>query len=176
MVASGRNESNRIARSACAKARRGNGVAAMKLLLSLGAVAAVCLLAQCSNQPPAPGDKDIHGRAQTNAYRDGYHHGFMDGSRMMDFNFERYHDEYKPETKEVFHTGYQKGFSEGRRNASASPADQDRAYQNGYDAGQSDAQNGASPSPDRYRSQFSTGSEASFRDGYAKGYREGRKG
>ena len=27
----------------------------------------------------------------------------------------------------------------------------------------------------RYRNQFSTGSETSFRDGYAKGYREGRK-
>jgi hypothetical protein len=148
----------------------------MKHLLSLTALAVVCLLGQCTNQPPAPGDKDIHGRAQTNAYRDGYHHGFMDGSHKLDFDFERYHDEYRPETKEVFRSGYQKGFADGRHQAPASPADEDRAYQNGYEAGQSDAQNGASPSPDRYRNQFSIGSEASFRDGYAKGYREGRKG
>ncbi len=139
-------------------------------------MAAVCLLSQCAGPPPAPGDKDIHGRKQTNAYREGYHHGFMDGSHKLDFDFERYHEEYLPETKEAFSNGYhRKGFPEGRHNAPATTEDQDRIFQNGYDAGQSDAQNGSAPDPARYRNQFSTASKASFRDGYAKGYREGRK-
>ena len=55
----------------------------MKPTQFLSALAVVCLLSQCTNPPPAPGDKDIHGRKQTNAYREGYHHGFMDGSHKL---------------------------------------------------------------------------------------------
>lgn len=139
------------------------------------ALAACMLLAQCkSGPPPAPGDQSYHGRANA-AYRNGYHHGFMDGTKKLEPNFERYHNEYTPSARELFGRAYQAGYEAGRHNAPASSGDEDRAFQNGRDAGQSDALNGVRPDPSRYRSQYSTGSEGAFRDGYAAGFEEGRK-
>jgi hypothetical protein len=141
----------------------------------LGAACLLFLLSQCAGPPPAPGDKDYHGRKQTNAYREGYHHGFMDGSRKLDPNFERYHDEYLPATQQTFAIGYQKGYDAGRPSAPATPADEERAFQNGHEAGQTDARNGLQPNHQRYRNQFSTGTEGAFHQGYVKGYEEARR-
>ncbi len=139
-------------------------------------MAAVCLLlGQCaSGPPPAPGDNSYHGK-QATAYRNGYHHGFMDGGKALDASFERYHGEYAQEMSGIFSQGYRVGYEAGRHNAPAAPVDEDRALQNGRDAGQSDAQNGLRPDPMRYRSQFSTGSEKAFQEGYQRGFAEGRK-
>jgi hypothetical protein len=136
----------------------------------------MCLmLSHCaSGPPPAPGDSAYHGK-ETRNYRNGYHHGFMDGSKKLEPSFERYHDEYPLAMSEIFSKGYQNGYEAGRHNAPATPADEERGYQNGYEAGQADAQNGTQPDPMRYRSQFSAGSEAAFREGYAKGYQDGRR-
>ena len=146
----------------------------MKLLPRLLALAALALLCQCTSPPPAPGDSAYHGK-QAAAYRLGYHHGFMDGSNKLDDNFERYHDEYQPEGREAFARGYQVGLEAGRHSATADAPDQDRVYQNGYDAGQADAENGTRPDYRRYRTQFSSGSEPSFREGYEKGWETARK-
>jgi hypothetical protein len=138
-------------------------------------LAACLLLSQCkSGPPPAPGDKAFHG-GDAKAYRDGYHHGYSDGMEKLEPSFERYYPEYSAETKEVFHGGYRAGYDAGRHGAPATSGDEDRASQNGYDAGQSDAQNGLRPDPSRYRSQYSAGSEAAFREGYARGYRDARR-
>jgi hypothetical protein len=138
-------------------------------------LAAFVLLAQCAGgPPPAPGDSAYRGK-EAKAYRNGYHHGYQDGTGKLEPSFERYYQEYPPEMSGVFSRGYQSGYEAGRHNAPANPADEDRAWQNGYDAGQGDAQNGAQPNPARCRSQYSTGSEAVFREGYAKGYQDARR-
>lgn len=139
----------------------------------LGAVL-VMLLGQCAGPPPAPGDSAYRGK-QAVAYRLGYHHGFMDGSGRRDDNFERYHDEYEPEQRDLFARGYQAGYDAGRNSAAADAADRDRAYQNGYDAGQADGVNGARPDYRRYLAQFAGASEASFREGYEKGWEDARR-
>jgi len=146
----------------------------MRFLLPFFGAALAMLLGQCTGPPPAPGDSAYRGR-QVAAYRLGYHHGFMDGSNNLDDNFERYHDEFEPVGRDAFARGYQVGHEAGRRGAAADAADQDRAYQNGYDAGQADAMNGARPDPGRYRTQFTAGSEASFREGYEKGWHDARE-
>jgi flagellar biosynthesis/type III secretory pathway protein FliH len=99
----------------------------------------------------------------------------MDGSNNLDDNFERYHDEYEPEGRDAFARGYQTGHEAGRHSAAADAADQNRAHQNGYDAGQADAMNGAKPDPRRYRTQFTTATESSFREGYEKGWHDARE-
>ena len=134
---------------------------------------ATLLLAACASPPPAPGDKAFHGKQNT-AYRLGYHHGFMDGSKKLDDNFERYHDEYLAEGRDAFARGYQIGHEAGRHDAAADDADQDRAFQNGYDAGAADAVNSTRPDHTRYRSQFSTAAEPLFREGYEKGWHDAR--
>lgn len=146
----------------------------MKTLLRPLALLALALLSQCAGPPPAPGDRAFQGRQNT-AYRLGYHHGFMDGSRKLEENFERYHDEYLPETRTAFSKGYQTGHQAGLHSAAADDADQDRAYQEGYDAGQADALNDAPPDHRRYRAQFSAASEPSFREGYERGWHEARR-
>ena len=148
---------------------------AMRHLPHLLAIAALVLLSQCIGRPPpAPGDAAYHGK-QTNAYRLGYHHGFMDGSNKLEDNFERHHDEYQPSTRDAFAKGYHLGHESGRHSAAADAADQDQAYQNGYDAGHADAQNGATPGHRRYRAQFTADTEPSFREGYEKGWHDGRE-
>ena len=137
-------------------------------------IAVVGLLTQCTGPPPAPGDKAFRGK-QTSAYRLGYHHGFMDGSNKLAENFERYHDEYQPASREAFSRGYLLGHEAGRHSAAADAADQDTAYQNGYDAGTADAINSTRPDHRRYRSQFSTASEPSFREGYEQGWHDARQ-
>ena len=145
------------------------------LLPSCLLLGAVLMLGQCaSGPPPAPGDAAYHGK-QTAAYRNGYHHGFMDGTKKLEPSFERYHEEYTPPMSTVFSQGYRAGYEAGRHNAPATSVDEDRALQNGHDAGQSDAQNGLRPDPARYRNQFSAGSEKAFREGYQQGFAEGRK-
>ena len=146
----------------------------MKYLPLLFILATAALLCQCAGPPPAPGDKTFHGKQNT-GYRVGYHHGFMDGSKKLEENFERYHDEYLPTTREAFARGYQIGHEAGRHSAAADAADQDTAYQNGYDAGAADAINGTRPDHRRYRSQFTTASEPSFREGYVKGWHDARE-
>lgn len=138
------------------------------------AIAALTLLNQCTSPPPAPGDSAYRGK-QTAAYRLGYHHGFMDGSNKLDDNFERYHVEYQPENRDAFAKGYQTGHEAGLHGAAADAADQDRAYQFGYDSGHTDSVNGARPDHRRYRRQFGTDSEQLFREGYEKGWEDGRK-
>jgi len=143
--------------------------------MGMGMLAICLLLGQCANgPPPAPGDNAYHGK-ESKAYRNGYHHGFMDGTKKLEPSFERYYNEYAPAMSSVFSRGYQTGYEAGRHNAPATPADEDRAFQNGHDAGQADSQNGMRPDPGRYRSQFSTGSEKAFREGYAKGFEDGRR-
>ncbi len=141
---------------------------------SLLTLVCALLLSQCAGPPPAPGDSVFHGK-QASAYRLGYHHGFMDGTGKLDDNFERYHDEFRPEGREAFARGYQAGHESGRRGAAADDTDLDRAYQNGHDAGLADAENGAKPDYRRYRNQFNAGSAPSFRDGYEKGWEEARR-
>lgn len=145
----------------------------MRDSLRLLGLAAALVLSHCSAPPRAPGDSVYRG-GQATAYRLGYHHGFMDGSRKLDDNFERYHDEYRPEGRDVFARGYQLGHDAGRHSAAADATEEDRAFQDGYDAGQADAENGARPDHRRYRSQFSAGSEPAFREGYNKGYHDVR--
>jgi hypothetical protein len=145
-------------------------------LLRLLALAALpLLLGQCaSGPPPAPGDSAYHGK-QTTAYRNGYHHGYMDGANRLDPSFERYHEEYAAKLSNVFSEGYRAGYEAGRHNAPAAAGDEEQAFQNGRDAGHSDAQNALRPNPARYRDQYSAGSEKAFREGYAKGFEEERK-
>lgn len=147
----------------------------MKLLPCLLALAVVALLSQCqTTPPPAPGDGAYRG-AQVKAYRSGYHHGFMDGSNGLDENYERYHDEYKLETAEVFARGYHIGHTTGRQQQSkASTADQDRAWREGYDAGHADSENSLSPSYKRHRADYSTATEDSYSQGYARGFHDFR--
>lgn len=146
-----------------------------KCRIAVGMMAVCLVLNQCtSGPPPAPGDSAYHGK-QAAVYRNGYHHGFMDGGKKLEPSFERYHDEYALEMGGVFSQGYRVGYEAGRHNAPAAEVDEDRALQNGRDAGQSDAQNGLRPDPTRYQSQFSAGSEKAFSEGYRQGYGEGRK-
>lgn len=142
------------------------------LRLFLGA--ALALAGACSGPPPAPGDSAFRGREAT-AYRHGYHHGHMDGSRNLEENFERYHAEFEPEDREAFARGYQTGHEAGRRDAAAAPSENDQAWQNGYEAGQADAGNAFRPDHRRYAHQFNAASEASFRQGYDKGYHDARE-
>lgn len=146
----------------------------MKNLQRLFALAALTMLSQCAGPPPAPGDSAYRGK-QTTAYRLGYHHGFMDGENKLTDNFERYHEEYLPENRDIFAKGYQTGHEAGSRGAAADDADQDRAYQYGYDAGQADAENGVRPDHRRYRRQFGASAESSFRMGYEKGWDDARR-
>ncbi|MEI6537613.1 MAG: hypothetical protein WCN98_19880 [Verrucomicrobiaceae bacterium] len=139
------------------------------------ALSAALLLSQCKTAPPpAPGDGAYRG-AQVKAYRAGYHHGFMDGGNGLDENFERYHDEYQNETAEVFARGYHVGHEAGRQQQSkASTSDQDRAWRDGYDAGRADCENSLSPSFKRHRAEYSTATEASYSQGYTRGFHDFR--
>lgn len=146
----------------------------MKHLPRLLVLLALALLSQCAGPPPAPGDRAYHGK-QSTAYRLGYHHGFMDGGNKAEDNFERHYGHFSAATRDSFARGYQVGYEAGRHGAAADTADQDRAFQLGYDAGLADAQNGAAPEHRRYRLQFTKETEPSFREGYAKGWHDGRE-
>lgn len=147
----------------------------MKPLTRIFALSAALLLSQCqSTPPPAPGDEAYSG-AKAKTYRSGYHHGFMDGSSGRDENFERYHDEYPADMVLMFSSGYHNGHAAGRlQQTKASTADQERAWQDGYDAGRADSENSLSPNYKRHRAEYSTATETSYSQGYARGYHDFR--
>ncbi|WP_009964188.1 hypothetical protein [Verrucomicrobium spinosum] len=140
------------------------------VLLSIALLALAC----CTRMPPdAPGSGMYSGQGEA-AYRGGYHHGFQDGRRGRDSDYERYYYEYNPRTEKPFEKGYDLGYEAGEDQAEAREVDRDAARNHGYDAGHTDSENGQPPYYQRHRHAYTLDTEPTFAKGYEKGYREGR--
>jgi hypothetical protein len=135
----------------------------------------VCLAlgSSCTPIPSAPFSGQYSGAHET-AYRRGYQRGFQDGRLRREDDHERYHQEYSANTEAAFARGYTLGFDTGEDQSDASAADLDRARTEGYEAGRTDAQSARSPFYQRHRRNYGQNTEASFREGYVRGFNSAR--
>ena len=136
-------------------------------------LASLVLGSSCTPVPPAPFSGQYSGANET-AYRRGYQRGFHDGRQLRDNDHERYHKEYASDTEAAFERGYALGFDTGEDQSDATNADHDRARTEGYDAGRTDAESGRSPFYQRHRRNYRQKTEASFREGYVRGFNSAR--
>lgn len=144
----------------------------LRYLLAGGCLVFIC---QCASRTPhAPGDSAFSG-AEESAYRRAYYHGFDDGKRNRDDDFEHYHHEYDDRTEKAFERGYSQGYEAGKDQADAGEEVKDQAYSQGIELGRADCENGQSPFYQRHSSVYTPATENSFRRGYVEGYKDARE-
>jgi hypothetical protein len=132
-------------------------------------LAFLALGSSCTPVPRVPFSGQYSGANET-AYRLGYQKGFADGDVGRNEEYERHHTRYSVATEDAFKRGYELGYESGQDQADASEADREHARKEGYDAGRTDAENGSSPLYQRHRRNYRQKTEASFREGYARGF------
>ena len=147
----------------------------MKTFRNLLPLLVAVLLSHCASRPPhAPGDNNFSGDDEI-AYRRAYYHGFEDGKRDRDDDFERYHNEYDGRTEKAFERGYNQGYEAGREQADASEEAKDAAFNQGVELGRADCENAQTPFYQRHHAVYTSSTESSFRRGYVQGYQEARE-